>query len=124
MAEETEKAPPESKRSSVLLIALGAFLIGGLIVFGYTMWSGSGDDKSDNKSDEQTAENSDVDTKNKMMDSDYQIVKLEKFSVNLRDPAGNKRLQMEISVEAKNGVAQTMHQRKDQMRNEIIIIIF
>jgi flagellar FliL protein len=47
---------------------------------------------------------------------------LGKFTVNLRDSAGGRVLQMEIQVESEMGTAETIEKRMPQLRDSVILL--
>ena len=119
MAEEKAEAPvqEETKRSSGVMLLFGGLLVGA-IVAGLAVYFllGSGDSTDDVESDVQE---DDAGT----LAGNTSIKKLEDFNVNLRDPAGAKKLQMVISLEVKPTVAKKMEQPEiiDSIRDTIIM---
>ena len=119
MAEEKAEAPvqEEKKRSSGLMLLLGGLLVGALVAGGIVYMMLGGDaEKSDSETDVQEE---DVAT----LAGNTSIKKLEDFNVNLRDPAGAKKLQMVISLEVKPTVAKLMEKPEiiDSIRDTIIM---
>jgi flagellar FliL protein len=55
-------------------------------------------------------------------DVDTKMTSLGKFTVNLRDSAGGRVLQMEIQVESEMGTAETIEKRMPQLRDSVILL--
>jgi flagellar FliL protein len=119
--EEGEDEIEVGKRSKMpfILGALAVFVVGGGIGWGVSAFmspdapgaaSASGDGKGSAAGGDDAP---DVDTK---------MTSLGKFTVNLRDSAGGRVLQMEIQVESDMETAATVEKRMPQLRDSVILL--
>ena len=116
MAEENENTGGEPKKSSGTLLFLAILLIGilaGGAVAYFLLPSGG---------EAETTEESDVEGSGSMVSKDFKIYKLEDFSVNLRDPAGAKILQMDISLEVKDNAHEKLGHQEAAIKDAIILL--
>ena len=119
MAEEKAEAPvqEEKKRSSGMMLLFGGLLAGAIIAGLAVYFLVGGSSSSDGE--ESDVQEEEVGT----LAGNTSIKKLEDFNVNLRDPAGAKKLQMVISLEVKPTVAKLMEKPEiiDSIRDTIIM---
>ena len=116
MAEENENTGGEQKKSSgplfLIAILLIGLLAGGAVAFFLLPSSG----------DSEASEESDVEGSPSMVSGDFKIYTLADFSVNLRDPAGAKILQMDISLEVKDAAFEKLGHQEAAIKDAIILL--
>ena len=117
MAEENENTnPPEEKKSSKSLLLIGVLLTG-VLGGGAISYFAFPDSSTDEESEE-----SDVESGGSIASGDHVAYSLSDFSVNLRDPAGAKILQMDISLEVKESVSKKIDAQEAAIKDAIILL--
>ena len=101
-----------------VLGALAVFVIGGGLGWAVSMLTAVSDPAADEPSAKQE---SDAGEKGSQ-DIKTAMTNLGNFTVNLRDSAGGRVLQMEIQVESDSESAETVEKRMPQLRDSIILL--
>ena len=119
--EENEKKDDQGGRSILPLIIVGvvAILVG--LGGGYFLSQQSSDDDKVEESAEADGESS-VQGDGGSNVADSIITPIGTFTVNLKDPTGARKLQMDISVESKNETAATLGSKNAELQNTILLL--
>jgi len=104
------------KRSKLPLIIIATLLVG--LGGGYGIFMFMGADGSDETADTEKTKSSDEGTKK----VETKMTGLGKFTVNLRDSAGGRTLQLDIQVESVLETAAKVEERMPQLRDSVILL--
>ena len=101
-----------------ILGAVAVFLIGGAIGWAVTLLTAPSDPAADAPADQASAEDQEQGTQ----DVGTSMTNLGSFTVNLRDSAGGRVLQMEIQVESDTESVENVEGRMAQLRDSVILL--
>ncbi len=119
--EENQEEVEVGKRSKLpfILGALAVFVIGGGIGWGVSYFMAPSDPTAAaGSSDGKTASSASGDSP----DVETKMTTMGKYTVNLRDSAGGRVLQMEIQLESDMETAATIEKRMPQLRDSVILL--
>jgi flagellar FliL protein len=120
--EDLEEYEGGSSRTPMILGLLATLILGAGVGFGASSMLGGSDsptDKRRNDEDIEEDELADLDD----VDADRGIYPLGLFTVNLRGVGGGRVLRMEIDLELKLDVVDTMEDRKAGLRDAVIKLV-
>lgn len=124
MADEEVKAEATEEKKSKLPLIIGA--VGGAVLLlglglggGYVLFGGSGGGGGESAEEGGTGS---VEASVPDLLPSSEVVSLGQFTVNLRDSAGGRLLQMELSVECSGDASRQVADREAQLRDAILML--
>jgi flagellar basal body-associated protein FliL len=119
--EETDKKDEQGGRSILPLIIVGVVAIVVGLVAGYFLSNQSADGEQAEVATQEEGVSS-VQASGAPNIADSIITQLGSFTVNLKDPTGARKLQMDISVESKNETAASIGSKNAELQNTILLL--
>lgn len=124
--DETTEAEPTSRNTALLPILIG---VGGLVLgvlggggAGYFMMKSEVDSLKLQLATGGTGTETAADVGGTLLTTSSEVVQLGQFTVNLRDSAGGRLLQMELALEAGGAASRLVEEREVQLRSAVLML--